>query len=33
VADSRHAEVWQEKRFDIYFAIVKHRRLADWGRL
>jgi hypothetical protein len=25
MADSRHAEAWQEKRVDIYFAIVKHR--------
>jgi hypothetical protein len=33
VADSRHAEVWQQKRFDIYFAIVKYRRLADRGRV
>ena len=24
VADSRHAEAWQEKRFDIYFAMVKY---------
>lgn len=25
VADTRHAGVWQEGRFDIYFAIVKNR--------
>ena len=29
VADTRHAEAWQGKRFDIYFAIVKNRRLAE----
>jgi hypothetical protein len=28
VADTRHAEAWQGKWFDIYFAMVKHRRLA-----
>ncbi len=28
VADTRHAEAWQRKRFDIYFAMVKHRRLT-----
>jgi len=31
VADSRHAKVWLKKRFDIYFAIVKHRRRAGAG--
>jgi hypothetical protein len=31
VADTRHAEAWQGKRFDIYFAMVKHRRLAKSG--
>jgi hypothetical protein len=29
VANSGHAEVWQKKRFDIYFAIVKYP--ARWG--
>jgi hypothetical protein len=28
VADSRHNEVWQGKRFDIYFAIVKYWALG-----
>lgn len=31
VTDTRHAEAWQRKRFDIYFAMVKHRRLAKPG--
>ena len=31
VADTRHAEAWQQSRFDIYFAIVKNRLLAELG--
>ena len=31
VADTRHAEAWQERRFDIYFAIVKTRRWLESG--
>jgi hypothetical protein len=31
VADTRHAEAWQRMRFDIYFAMVKHRRLTKPG--
>lgn len=28
VTDTRHAEAWQGNGFDIYFSMVKHRRLA-----
>ena len=31
MADTRHAEAWQENRFDIYFAIVKKRRRLESG--
>ena len=31
VSDTRHAEAWQGKRFDIYFAIVKHQRWLESG--